>query len=92
VSSEASRVRFAEESQAIFLWNRRQLPLPASTMLIEPKSSLNQASGKLTMVGCTGKAIFIGFSMHNDCALEEPREGANKKFVFNGQSTLLSAV
>jgi hypothetical protein len=58
-------------------------------MLIEPKSSLNQAAGKLTMVGCTGKAIFIGFSMHNECALEGWSDGADKKYVFNGQSTLL---
>ena len=58
-------------------------------MLIEPESSLNQVCGKLTVVGCTGKAIFIGFSIHNDCALEVPSEGADKKLVFNGASTLL---
>jgi hypothetical protein len=53
-------------------------------MLIEPKSSLNQACGKVTTVDCTGKAIFIGFSMHNVCALKGPRHRRIKNMFSTG--------
>jgi hypothetical protein len=51
-----------------------------------------QRLGKLTVGGCTGKAIFIGFSIHIEYAVEGVSAGGDKNFVFNERSTGLPDV
>jgi hypothetical protein len=41
---------------------------------------------------CTGKAIFIGFSIHIEYAVAGVSAGGDKNFVFNDPSTVLSGV
>ena len=70
----------------------RQLPLPHLHDAYQALFIPEQRRGKLTMHGCTGKAIFIGFSIHIDYAVGGVCAGGDKKFVFNERSTVLSEV
>jgi hypothetical protein len=42
-----------------------------------------QRLANLTVGACTGKAIFIGFSIHIGYAVEGVSAGGDKNFVFN---------
>jgi len=46
-----------------------------------------QRLGKLTVGDCTGKAIFIGFSIHIEYAVAGVCADGDKNFVFNDRST-----